>query len=110
VFTPVAATAAPSSPTPRSWKDAVLPIATNAHLFTVDNRTLLNKITLTNNAATPATVTIKVSGVTLLAAITLTAYQTVTYETSQLALPNDKVTVTNTGTAVDCYVTGTEGI
>jgi hypothetical protein len=110
VFTPVAALAAPSSPTPRSWKDALIPIATDAHLFTVDNRTLINKVTFTNNSTSNATVSMKVSGVTLLAPLTLTANQTVTYETSQLAYPNDKVTVSNTGSSVDVYVTGTEGI
>lgn len=110
VATP-AVSAAPTAPTPRRLFVYPLNARTSAHILSIENRVLINKIHAVNTSASTVTMSLNLGGYNILSTQSLAANQTLQINTAITANVAERLLATcSAGSAVTLWLMGTEGV
>lgn len=103
--------AAPTSPTPRRLFVFPLNGRTSAHILSIENRVLINKIHIVNTSGSTTTVSLNLGGYNILSSQSVAANQTLQINTAIIANVAERLLATcSADNAITLWVMGTEGV
>jgi hypothetical protein len=106
-----AVSAAPTAPTPRRLFVYPLNARTSAHILSIENRVLINKIHVVNTSGSAVTMSLNLGGYNILSTQSLAANQTLQINTAITAAVAERLLVTcSADNAVTLWLMGTEGV
>jgi hypothetical protein len=106
-----AVSAVPTAPTPRRLFVYPLNARTSAHILSIENRVLINKIHVVNTSGASVTMSLNLGGYNILSSQTVTANQTLQINTAITAAVAERLLATcSADNAITLWVMGTEGV